>query len=345
MIDLRSDTLTRPSAAMRAAIAAAEVGDEQRGEDPTVNALLRRMCDLTGKEAALFLPGGTMANTIAVAVHARSGEAVLAHRDAHLIRSESAGPVVLARVLIDALDGEDGHFAPEDATRRAARGTLYEPRTARLGVEQTHNFAGGTVWPLDELRAVTDAARDAGLAIHMDGARLLNAVVATGTAAHQHCALVDSVWLCFTKGLGAPIGAVLAGDADFIERARALKHMVGGALRQAGIAAAACLYALDHHVERLADDHANARRLAKGLVELGLDVHTPDPQTNLVFFSAGHGDFLGALERRGVRIGPVGRRLRAVTHLDVDADDIDRALAAIADVLTSAPESPILRSV
>ena len=338
MIDLRSDTLTRPTAAMRAAIASAEVGDEQRGEDPTVNALLRRVCGLTGKEAALFLPGGTMANNIAVAVHTRSGEAVLAHRDAHLVRSESAGPVVLARVLIDALDGPDGHFTAQDVMRRASRGTLYEPRTALLCVEQTHNFAGGTIWPLHELRAVTDAARNAGLAIHMDGARLLNAVVAGGTPASDYCALVDSVWLCFTKGLGAPIGAVLAGDADFIERARALKHMVGGALRQAGIAAAACLYALDHHVERLADDHANARRLAQGLVELGLDVHTPDPQTNMVFFRADHGDFLGALERRGVRIGPVGDRLRAVTHLDVDATDIEGAVAAIEDVLSSPPE-------
>jgi threonine aldolase len=340
MIDLRSDTLTRPTAAMRAAIAAAEVGDEQRGEDPTVNALLARVCALTGKEAALFLPGGTMANIIAVAVHARTGEAVLAHRDAHLIRSESAGPVVLARVLIDALDGTDGHFTAGDVTRRAARGTLYEPRSALLCVEQTHNFAGGTIWPLDALRDVTDAARDAGMAVHMDGARLLNAVVASKVSAKDYCALVDSVWLCFTKGLGAPIGAVLAGDAAFVERARALKHMVGGALRQAGIAAAGCLYALDHHVERLADDHANARRLARGLLDLGLDVHTPAPETNMVFFDADHGDFLRALERRGVRIGPVGDRLRAVTHLDVDTAAIDEALAAVEDVLSCAPEGP-----
>jgi threonine aldolase len=175
------------------------------------------------------------------------------------------------------------------------------------------------------------------MAVHMDGARLLNAVVASEVGATDYCALVDSVWLCFTKGLGAPIGAVLAGDAAFIERARALKHMVGGALRQAGIAAAGCLHALDHHVERLADDHTNARRLASGLVDLGLDVHTPEPETNMVFFTARHGDFLGALERRGVRIGPVGDRLRAVTHLDVDADGIDRALAAVEDVLSSAP--------
>jgi threonine aldolase len=338
MIDLRSDTLTRPTAAMRAVIAEAEVGDEQRGEDPTVNALLARVCALTGKEAALFLPGGTMANNIAVAVHTRTGEAVLAHRDAHLIRSESAGPVVLARVMMDALDGPDGRFSAEQVERFAARGTLYEPRSSLLCVEQTHNFAGGTIWPLEELRAVADAAHNAGMAVHMDGARLLNAVVASGVPAHQYCAPVDSVWLCFTKGLGAPIGAVLAGDAAFIERARAIKHMVGGALRQAGIAAAGCLYALDHHVERLADDHANAHRLARGLVGLdSVHVHTPDPQTNMVFFDVEHGDFLGELHKRGVHIGPVGDRLRAVTHLHIDASAIDNALTEIADVLTSAP--------
>jgi threonine aldolase len=320
MIDLRSDTLTRPTAAMRAAIAAAEVGDEQRGEDPTVNRLLGHVCALTGKEAALFLPGGTMCNIIAVAVHTRTGESVLAHRDAHLLRSESAGPAVFARVQMEAVD----ELTPEAVERLAAKGSLYEPRASLLCVEQTHNFAGGTVLALDELRALAEV----GLPIHMDGARLLNAVVASGVSAAEFCAHVDSVWICFTKGLGAPIGAVLAGDAAFIERARALKHMLGGALRQAGIAAAGCLYALEHHVERLAEDHANARRLARGLRQLGID--TPEPETNMVYFKAPWEGFAAALERRGVRIGPVGDRLRAVTHLDVTAADIDAALAAIA---------------
>jgi threonine aldolase len=326
MIDLRSDTLTRPTPEMRAAIAAAEVGDEQRGEDPTVNALPARVCALTGKDAALFLPGGTMANIVAVAAHTRSGDAVLAHRDAHILRSESAGPVVFARVQTEALD----ELTPETVERHAASGSLYEPRTTLLCVEQTHNFAGGAVLALDTLRALAEV----GLPIHMDGARLLNAVVASGVPAHAYCAHVDSVWLCFTKGLGAPIGAVLAGDEAFIARARRIKHMVGGALRQAGIAAAGCLYALDHHVERLADDHANARRLAAGLTALGIE--TPEPETNMVYFKAPWEGFAAALERRGVRIGPVGDRLRAVTHLDVSAADIDTALAAIAD--SRAPE-------
>jgi threonine aldolase len=260
-----------------------------------------------------------MANIIAVAAHTRSGDSVLAHRDAHLLRSESAGPVVFARVQMEALD----ELTPEAVERHAAKGSLYEPRASLLCVEQTHNFAGGTVLPLDTLRALGGA----GLPIHMDGARLLNAVVASGVPAHEYCAQVDSVWLCFTKGLGAPIGAVLAGDEAFIARARAIKHMVGGARRQAGIAAAACSYALDHHVERLATDHANARRLARGLRELGIDAR--DPETNMVYFKAPWEGFAAALERRGVRIGPVGDRLRAVTHLDVSATDIDTALAEI----------------
>jgi threonine aldolase len=306
---------------MRAAIAAAEVGDEQRGEDPTVNALLQRVCALTGKPAALFLPGGTMANTIAIAVHTRSGDAVLAHRSAHLLRSETAGPVVLARVQMEPLD----QLTADAVERHLAKGSLYEPPTTLLCVEQTHNFAGGTIMPLEQLRELAAV----GLPIHMDGARLLNAVVATGTPAHAYCAHVSSVWLCFTKGLGAPIGAVLAGDADFIERARRVKHMVGGALRQAGIAAAACLHALDHHVDRLAEDHANAQRLAHGLNALGIE--TNEPQTNMVYFDPPHPGFVAALERRGVRIGPVGDRLRAVTHLDVSAADIETALSSAAE--------------
>ncbi|WP_064750294.1 threonine aldolase family protein [Solirubrobacter soli] len=327
MIDLRSDTLTRPTAAMRAAIAAAEVGDEQRGEDPTVNELLERVCALTGKAAALFLPGGTMANIIAVAAHTRSGDAVLAHRAAHLLRSESAGPVVFARVQMEPLD----ELTPEAVERHAAKGSLYEPRASLLCVEQTHNFAGGTVLPLDTLRALSQV----GLPIHMDGARLLNAVVASGVPAHAYCAHVDSVWLCFTKGLGAPIGAVLAGDEAFIARARELKHMLGGALRQAGIAAAGCIHALDHHVIHLAIDHDNARRLARGLNALGIE--TPEPETNMVYFTPPSPDFLAALERHGVRIGAVGDRLRAVTHLDVSAADIDTVLDAIYAVTGSGP--------
>jgi threonine aldolase len=334
VIDLRSDTLTRPTPAMRAAIAGAEVGDEQRGEDPTVNRLLERVAALTGKPDALFLPGGTMANTVAIAAHTRSAEAVLAHRTAHLVRSESAASVVFARVMIDAIDGPGGRFTADDVRRRAAAGSRYEPRSSLVCVEQTHNFAGGTVWPLEELAAVAGAAHELGMAVHMDGARLLNAVVATGVSAAAFCAPVDSVWICFTKGLGAPVGAVLAGERDFIARARRLKHVAGGALRQAGIAAAGCLHALDHHVARLADDHANARRLAAGLARLeAVELLTPEPQTNMVYFAVpavDHDRFCAELADRGALVGPVGRQLRAVTHLDVDAAAIDDALERIA---------------
>ena len=339
MIDLRSDTLTRPTAAMRAAIAAAEVGDEQRGEDPTVNALLARVCALTGKEAALFLPGGTMANIIAVAVHARTGDAVLAHRDAHLIRSESAGPVVLARVLVDALDGPDGHFTADDVTRRAAAG----PSTSRAphccASSRPTTSRGGTIWPLDALREV-DRRRAGRRHGHPHGRRAAPERRRRRRRLRPRSSARSSTRSgCASRRASAPRSARSWRATGPSSSARGrLKHMVGGALRQAGIAAAGCLYALDHHVERLADDHANARRLAKGLVDLGLDVHTPEPETNMVFFSADHGDFLGALDRRGVRIGPVGDRLRAVTHLDVDAAAIDRALTAIEDVLSSPPE-------
>jgi threonine aldolase len=349
MIDLRSDTLTRPTSAMREAIASAVVGDEQRGEDPTVNELLERVCELTGKPAALFAPSGTMANNLAIAAHTRSGEAILAHRDAHIVRSESGGPAVLARVMITAVDGPDGHFSPEAVSSLAATGTLYEPRSSLLCVEQTHNFAGGTIWPEEDLAAVSAAAHEAGMAVHMDGARLMNAVVATGVSAARYCAPVDSVWLCFTKGLGAPIGAVLAGPPEFIDRARHLKHVFGGALRQAGIAAAGCLHALDHHVERLEDDHRNARRLAEGLGAIdGIRLHTPAPQTNMVFFTVareglGNDGLIAALAARGVLVGPVGAALRAVTHLDVTAGDIEDALDAMQAVLGD-PATPLAAS-
>lgn len=343
MIDLRSDTITRPTEGMRRAIAAALVGDEQRGEDPTVNRLLERVCALLGKDAALFLPGGTMCNHIAIAAHTRPGDAVLAHRSSHVLRSESAGAVVLARVQTEALDGEEGRFTAAQVENAVTAGSVYEPPTRLLCVEQTHNFAGGAVWPLEELAEVCAAAHTHGLAVHMDGARLLNAVVASSVPARDFAAHADSVWICFTKGLGAPIGAVLAGTQDFIDQARRLKHICGGALRQAGIAAAGCLYALDHHVQRLADDHALARHLADGLNQLpGVCVLTPRPETNMVFFELDaegwtHAAFLDRLAARQVLAGPVGNQLRAVTHLDVTASDIDHALQAIRDVLAEPP--------
>jgi threonine aldolase len=318
---------------MRRVIADAEVGDDQKGEDPTVNRLQARVAELLGTEAALFLVSGTMCNNVAVAALTERGDAVLVERRAHLLRSEAGGAAVASGVVLDQVEGERGHFTPEQVSAALSPGTLHIPRTAVVSLEQTHNFAGGTVWPLEQYRAVCDAAHAGGAAVHVDGARLPNAVVASGVPFRAWAEPVDSIWIDFTKGLGAPIGAVLASSADLVARARRYKHVFGAAMRQAGIAAAGCLYALDHHVDRLAEDHAHAERLADGLRDLGCAV---DPvETNIVFFDPPGAvpAFLAGLASQGVRMGAVAGRVRALTHLDVDDAGIDDALAAAKAVL------------
>src|SRR4051812_35024619 len=288
-VNLFSDTQTRPSAAMKAAMMQAEVGDEQNGDDPTVEALCDRMAALTGKQAAMFLPSGTMCNQIAILTHCRPGDEILAHESAHIIANEGGGPGALAGAVVLGLRGERGMF--DSATLKAAlrEKRRNAPPQTLVAVEQTANAGGGSVWPVDLLAGVLATAHEAGLRTHMDGARLMNAAVAAGVEARVMTAPCDSVWLDFTKGLGAPLGAVLCGSADFIDEAWRWKQRLGGSLRQAGICAAACLYALEHNVDRLAEDHANARRLAAGLSQVpGLIVE--DPETNLVFFdTAGTG--------------------------------------------------------
>ncbi|MFA7664775.1 MAG: threonine aldolase family protein [Burkholderiaceae bacterium] len=343
MIALSSDTETRPTPAMRAAIAAAEVGDEQKHADPTVRRLTDRVAELLGKEAALFLPSGTMCNVVAVKAHTAPGEVLLAERDAHVLRAEGGGAGLISGVMTEALESRCGVFEPAvlDAAlaRISALPSPYGPRPRLLCVENTHNFGGGSVWPQATLDAVCDAAHAASLMVHLDGARLMNAAVASGIEPARICRHVDTVWLDFTKGLGAPIGAVLAGSRAFIDEARRLRQMVGGALRQAGIAAAACLHALDHHVERLAEDHDNARRLATGLAELpGIELVHGLPETNIVFFdprAAGWqaSDFAKAAAARGLMLVPVAGMLRAVTHLDVSREQIDAALAIVRAIL------------
>ena len=337
-VDLYSDTVTRPTAAMRRFMCDAPVGDEQKGEDPTVNQLQEMVAELLGKEAAVFLPSGTMCNEIAMRVHCRPGDEMLAHRTAHPIHFETGGPAALAGVNVRALDGARGQFdaaAVEEAVRPDNR---YFPRSRLLWVEQTSNLGGGSVWPLARIESVVQAGRRHGLATHMDGARLMNAVVASGISARDHAEPFDSAWIDFTKGLGAPVGAALAGSRDFIAEAWRYKQQMGGAMRQAGIIAAGGLYALRHHVERLAEDHALARRLAEGLAELpGLKLDPADVETNIVFFDVtGALDAPSAVDRlltHGVRMGALGpRTLRAVTHLDVDAAGIERALAAARQV-------------
>ncbi len=338
-VDLYSDTVTRPTREMRRFMCEAEVGDEQKQEDPTVNLLQEMVADLLGKEAALFLPSGTMCNEIALRVHCRPGDEMLAHRTAHPIHYEGGGPAALAGVNVSALDGPRGQYDADAVAAAIRPDSRYMPRTRLLWVEQTSNLGGGSIWALDRIAAVTDVARRHGLRTHLDGARLMNAVVASGVAARDHAAPFDSAWIDFTKGLGAPVGAALAGSRDFIAEAWRLKQQMGGAMRQAGIIAAGGVFALHHHVKRLAEDHANARRLAEGLAGLpGVGLDPATVETNIVIFelrgALDAGAAVAALLARGVRMGAMGpRTVRAVTHLDVDAAQIERALDAARAVL------------
>ncbi|HJT96989.1 MAG TPA: GntG family PLP-dependent aldolase [Rhodanobacteraceae bacterium] len=340
LIDLASDTKTRPTPGMRAAMAAADVGDERANEDPSVNRLNARCAALLGKEAAVFVPSGTMANEIALAVHCRPGDEVICDATSHIIAYEGGGPAALAGVMIQPLAGRRGIFTAA-ALRAALRADFpFAPRQRLIEVEQTSNLGGGAIWPLETLDEVAAVAHAAGLVAHMDGARLMNACVASGIAPATYARSFDSVWIDFSKGLGAPGGAVLAGTAAFCAEAFRLKLRWGGAMRQSGVIAAACDYALDHQVDRLADDHANARRLADGLAGLGgIAIDSAEVETNLVYFDIAASGlsasaFTEALLQRQVRVTPMGpTRIRAVTHLDVDAAMIERAIEAVGEVL------------
>lgn len=329
-INLYSDTQTRPTPAMKEAMLRAEVGDEQNGDDPSVHALCDRMAALMGKEAAVFMPTGTMCNVAATLTHCRPGEEIIAHETAHILTSEGGAHAALGGFQIYPLKGERGLFSA-DALRAAIRGRSRHTPTQRLvEVEQTANIGGGAVWPKAQLDEIAGIAKEHGLATHMDGARLMNACVAAGIPATEMAAGFDSVWLDFTKGLGAPLGAVLCGSAEFIDQAWRWKQRLGGAMRQGGVCAAACLHALDHHIDRLAEDHANAKALARGLAQMpGMQVEEPD--TNLVYFDpAGTGvsaaDLVKRLRLEGVQLSILGGRIRACTHLDVNAAMIAETL-------------------
>ena len=339
-VNLYSDTQTKPSAAMKAAMMRAEVGDEQYGDDASVNELCDRMAKLLGKPAAMFLPSGTMCNQVAILTHCRPGDEILAHRHAHIITSEAGAPGALAGVMITGLDGERGMFDVPTLQAAFREKRRHSPPQTLLEVEQTANFGGGAVWPIGQLNAVLDAAHEQGMATHMDGARLMNAVVASGVPAHEMVAGCDSVWLDFTKGLGAPLGAVLCGSEEFIDAAWRWKQRLGGAMRQAGIVAAACTYALDHNIERLAEDHANAKLLASGLAQIaGLDVEVPE--TNLVFFDTTATGMTAAelaqkARAKGLMFSAMGLyRGRACTHLDLDRAGIEEGLQIMRDVLAA----------
>ncbi len=337
MIDLRSDTKTRPTPEMRAAIASAEVGDEQRREDPTVNELERRAAELLGQPEAVFVPTATMANEIALGCLGERGDEVVAEENSHIFVSELGGPAVHAGLMTRPLRCPAGRFTPRqlrETVRRTDRSHM--PATKIVSVENTHNASGGRAWPLDELEAVVTTARELELRLHLDGARVLNAAVALGVPAAEIGRRFDTVTLCLSKGLGCPLGALVAGSPELMAEARRLKHLFGGAMRQAGIVAAAGVYALEHNIERLADDHARARRLAEGLYDAGVPVDLDQVETNFVQVDVAPlglsaEEALERLAQQGVGLSMTVHptRLRAVTHLDIDDDDIERAAELI----------------
>jgi threonine aldolase len=347
VIDLRSDTLTQPTAGMREAMATAVVGDEQKREDPTVIALEERVAALLGHEEAVYVPTATMANQIALKVLSEPGEEVISHALSHVFLYELGGPAVHAGLAMKAIHTPDGRFTEDDvrAAFNPAR-DLHMPPSRIVAVENTHNGGGGRVWPLAQLRAVAAEARALGMHVHLDGARLMNAAVASGVPAAEYGREADTVSICLSKGLGCPLGALVAGSRERMQKARRFKHLFGGAMRQAGIVAAAGLYALDHHVERLADDHEHARRLAHGLAQAGLPIDLGQVETNFVFVDVAAigldpDEAVARLRAEGVLLSfaaPPGV-LRAVTHLDVDAEDIERAVEAVTRALEPEPRA------
>jgi threonine aldolase len=338
VIDLRSDTLTQPTQAMRAAIAAAPVGDEQKREDPTVNELERRGAEFLGQEEAVFVPTATMANQIALNVLGRPGDALLVERHAHMMLSELGGPAAHSGLLTIGLHGTNGRFSPEQVVAEIRdRTSVHVAPTRIVAIENTHNSSGGRVWPLEEIDAIVATCREHDLAAHLDGARLVNAAVASGVEPARIGRSFDTVTLCFSKGLGCPLGALIAGSGELMSRARRGKHFFGGAMRQAGIVAAAGVYALDHNVERIADDHARARRLGEGLAAAGVRVDLDQVETNFVQIDVGP-DRAGAIDRmkeRGVLVSTTVHPtiVRAVTHLNISDDDVAAALEAISAAL------------
>jgi threonine aldolase len=343
VIDLRSDTQTRPGEAMRAAMAAAEVGDEQEREDPTVLVLEEQVAALLGHDEAVYLPTATMANQIALTILGERGTELVAEQSAHVLVSELGGAAAHAGLQTRPVAGHLGRISPEQIRRTMhLDGSFHTPRTSLVAVENTHNNAGGVVWPLEELRALVATSRELELRIHLDGARLFNASVALGVVPAELAASFDTVAVCLSKGLGCPLGALIAGSHELMYRARIEKHRFGGAMRQAGIVAAAGAYALEHNVARLADDHARARRLAEAWFEAGLPVDLERVQTNFVHVDVaalglGEWEAVGLARERGVALSRTMRPgvLRAVTHLDVGDEDVERAAVVVPEALRS----------
>jgi threonine aldolase len=338
-IDLRSDTVTKPTSAMRQAMAEAEVGDDVLEDDPTVKALERCTAEVLGKDAALFVPSGTMANQLAVRCHTRPGDELLLDANAHIYWYEAGGPAALSGVTCRTLPGVRGVFSSTDL-RAALRPTdVHFAPTRLMAVENTHNRGGGAIWPLEQMQEVCALAREAGIRTHLDGARLWNASVAAGIAEAEYARCFDSVSVCFSKGLGAPVGSALVGSANLVQRARRFRKQLGGGMRQAGIVAAGGLYALAHHRERLAEDHANAKRLASGLSTIpGIRLSCDKVETNMVYFDVASRParlLAEHLKEMNVLVLPLGQHtIRGVTSMAVDGDDITRAIEAVRILMT-----------
>ncbi len=339
MIDLRSDTVTRPTEPMRAAMARAEVGDDVYGDDPTVRALEERTAEILGKDAAVFMPTGSMSNQVGLRAHTEAGDEILADAGAHIFTSEGGAPAALSGIQVKGLPGVNGIFTADDVLRSVRVPHPFNPQTLApptklLAVENTHNGGGGTVWPLERIEEVARAARSRGLAMHLDGARLWNASAATGIPEAKYASFFDSVSVCFSKGLGAPVGSALAGPSVFVERARRFKQMFGGGLRQAGVLAAAALYAVENHRKDLGADHEKARRLAEALAELpGIEIDVSLVHTNIVRFrvtGTSPFEFVERCHREGVHmLGSSPDRVRAVLHRDVSSEQVGAAISAI----------------
>lgn len=339
MIDLRSDTVTKPTPAMLAAMFAAEVGDDVYAEDPTVNLLEERLAHDFGKEAAVFVPSGTMANQIAIRIQTRPGDELLTETTSHIVLWEAGGPAIHSGVSIRTIDGTFGRLDPRQLDGLIRPEDMHSVRTRLVCLENTHNRGGGTILSLDSIRAISRWARSHGLAMHLDGARIWNAIAETGISGRDWAEPFDTLSVCFSKGLGAPIGSAILGSRDMMREARRVRKLFGGAMRQVGYLAAACLYAMDHHIDRLRDDHVHARLLGAAFSSIpGLTLHPPQIETNLVWCDVapewGTPQSIAArLRDEGVLMSPLGERtLRAVTHLNVSREECERAAEVMSRV-------------